>query len=114
MGLAAHCAHHLVPVRRARRGRAAARRAALRGDAARGDARICLGCVPLHAVRVELEYERPDPAGDPDLGLLALELVLGARSALCALRLDEVRRAPAVASLGDIPRTEAEADAPVR
>src|SRR5439155_2095983 len=55
-----------------------------------------------------------DPARDPDLGLLALDLHVGPWGAVCALRVDEVRRPAAVASLGDIPRAQAEANAAVR
>ena len=79
--------------------RARARRAALRRPAPRGDARVRLGGVPVHALRVELEHERRDHARLPDLGLLARLLGLGARSRGRARGLDEVRRAPAGAAL---------------
>ena len=43
------------------------------------DARVRLGRVAVHAVRVELEHERPDPARAADLGLLLRELAACAR-----------------------------------
>ena len=50
------------------------------GPATGGHARVRLGGLPVHAVRLELEHERRDHAGVPDLGLLALDLALGARA----------------------------------
>ena len=44
------------------------------GHAARGDARVRLGRLPVHAVRLELEHERRAAAALPDLGLLARQL----------------------------------------
>ena len=44
---------------------------ALRRQPAGGDARVRLGRLPVHAVRLELEHERRDHARVPDLGLLA-------------------------------------------
>ena len=41
------------------------------GHAAGGDARLRLGRLPVHAVRLELEHERRAAAAVPDLGLLA-------------------------------------------
>ena len=53
----------------------------LGGAATRRHARVRLGGVAVHAVRLELEHERPDPAGAADLGLLLRELACGARRA---------------------------------
>ena len=49
------------------------------GQPARRDPRLRLGCVPVHAVRLDVEHERRDHARLPDLGILALYLALGAR-----------------------------------
>ena len=62
---------HLDRVRPALHARARARRAALRRQPAGGDARVRVGGLPVHAVRLELEHERRDHARVPDLGLLA-------------------------------------------
>src|SRR5262249_58150870 len=59
--------------------RARPRRAAPRRPSTRGDARLRLGGVALHAVRLELEYERLDPAGPAHLGLLLRDVAGGAR-----------------------------------
>ena len=60
-----------APVRQPDADRARARRLALRAGSARGDAAVCLGRVPVHAVRVELERERRPPAVPARLRLLA-------------------------------------------
>ena len=56
-----------------------ARRAALRRPAAGRRARVRLGGVSVHAVRLELEHERRDHAVLPRLGLLARLVTGGAR-----------------------------------
>ena len=76
---AAGRALHVDRVGSPRRRRARPRRPPLRRDAARGDARVRLGRLSVHAVHVELEHERRDPARVPDLGLLARDLAVGAR-----------------------------------
>ncbi len=62
VGQAAGRALHVDRVRPPLHARARARRLALRRAVARGRARVRLGGVPVHAVRVELEHERRDPA----------------------------------------------------
>ena len=70
-----------------------------------GDARVRLGRVPVHAVRLELEHERRDHARVPDLGLLARAARRSARGAFAALAgLDEVRGAARRAALADLSR----------
>ena len=59
---AARRALHVDRLRPRLHARARARRPALRRTAACGDARVRLGCVPVHAVRRELELERRHPA----------------------------------------------------
>ena len=49
--------------------RARARRPSVRRASTRGGARVRLGRVAVHAVRVELEHQRRDRAGVPDLGV---------------------------------------------
>ncbi len=49
---------------------------ALRRRPAGGDTRLRLGCLPVHPVRVELEHERRDHAGVPDLRLLARDVAV--------------------------------------
>ena len=73
------------------------------GSAARRDARVRVGGVSLHALRVELEHERRDHARVPDLGFLARVVRLGARRGGRARGLDEVRRAAAGAALALVP-----------
>ena len=84
--------------------RARARRAAVRRPAPGGDARVRLGGLPLHPVRRELELERRDPAGAPDLRLLASVVALGARKLRRPCLVDEVRAARRRAAVGDVPR----------
>ena len=78
-----------------------AARASLRRAHARGDARLRVGGLPLHAVRLELELERRDHARASRSGASSSSprrRRAGSSSALG--RLDEVRRAPAPAALG--------------
>ena len=58
------------------------------GSAAGGDARVRVGGLPVHAVRLELEHERRDPAGVPDPRALARR-----RSPVGARRSRRARRA---------------------
>ena len=69
----------LAPLRRTLPRRPRARRASLRRQPPRRDARLRLGRVSVHALRLELEHERRDHAGVPDLRLLARLVRLGAR-----------------------------------
>ena len=89
---------HVDRVRSALPARARARRAALRRQPARGDARVRLGRVPVHAVRLELEHERRDPARVADLGLLAASSPW-ARGGFAALAAGRSSRALVVAPL---------------
>ena len=73
------------------------------GQPARGDARLRLGCVPVHAVRLDVEHERRDHARLPDLGLLVVHLRLGAGGVRRAGVVDEVRSAAGRAAVGDLP-----------
>src|SRR5262249_49177266 len=84
---------------RARPGRAAPRR-----PSTRGDARLRLGGVAVHAVRLELEYERLDPAGPAHLGLLLRDVAGCARHLHGPLVVDEVRVADRAAPLVRVPR----------
>ena len=102
----------LGPPRAGRAGaaRAAARRAEGRA-ATRGDARVRVGGVAVHAVRVELEHERPDPAGAADLGLLLREHARPARRLPRVRLVGEVRAAAARPALERLPRHAAPAAA---
>ncbi len=62
LGHAAGGAHHRRRVRPALHPRALAHRPALRRNPARGDARVRMGGVSVHAVRLQLEHERCDHA----------------------------------------------------
>ena len=70
-----------LALRRALPDRARARRPSVRRQPAGRDARVRLGRVPVHALRLELEHERRDHARVPDLRLLARVLPVGARRA---------------------------------
>ena len=63
------------------------------------DARVRVGGVPLHPLRIELEHERRDHAGVPDLGLLARLVRLGSWRLRRAGGVDEVRSPAARAAL---------------
>ena len=89
----------LAPVRRDLHPRPRARGQALRRPAPRRDARVRLGGVPVHPLRVQLEHERRDHAGLPDLGVLARVVRLGARCRGRAGGMDEVRGLAARAAL---------------
>ena len=66
---------------------------ALRRRSAGGDARVRLGGVAVLAVRVELEHERHDPAGAPDLRLLLPQLAVAPRRLRrCSARSSSSRR----------------------
>ena len=66
---------------------------ALRRATARRDARVRLGGVSVHAVRVELEHERRDPARVPRAGASGSRRRRGRAAAFARARgLDEVRR----------------------
>ena len=78
VGRALGRARDLAPLRRALPRRPRARRAALRRQPPRRDARLRVGRVPVHALRLELEHERRDHARVPDLRLLARLVRLGA------------------------------------
>ena len=79
MGLPARRPLHVAPLGRARPDRAWGCSASASGAAPRGDARLRVGRLPLHAVRLELELERRDHAGVPDLGARLRHLGAGAR-----------------------------------
>ncbi len=85
--------------------RARARRVALRPGASGGDAFLCLGRVPVHAVRVELERERRPPAVPARLRLLARDVGARARSVRRPGLLGQVRLAAAGARCGPRIRT---------
>ena len=85
VGRPARGALHVDPWDVALHARARARRAAVRRQPARRDARVRVGRVPVHAVRLELEHERRDPAGVPDLGLLARDVAAGRAASSAAL-----------------------------
>ena len=70
-------APELDPLRPALPAGPGARRPALRRHPAGRDARLRLGRLPVHAVRLELEHERRPAAALPDLGLLAGDLSVG-------------------------------------
>src|SRR5207248_6304849 len=66
-------------------------------------ARVRLGRLAVHPVRIELEHERRVAAALPDLGLLAGDLRVRPGRLLGARRLDEVRAAPGCAAVGLVP-----------
>ena len=107
VGLPARRALHVAPVGRARaRSGLGARRLPLRRATARGDARVRVGGLPVHAVRLELELERRDHARAPDLGA-RLRHRRRPRAALFVgpRRLDEVRLASCSSRSGRRTRT---------
>ena len=114
VGLAPSGARHVDRLRPAGRPRAPPHRCALRRAASRRPARVRLGRVPVHRVHAEREHERRDHAGLPPRGLLAPHLGLGARRVRRTRRLDEVRRAPRRAAVGDVPRLRPSTAAPLR
>ena len=81
-----------------------ARRLTLRRSLARCSARVRVGSVPVHPVRLHVEHERRDRAGLSHLRLLAGHLAVGARDLGRALRLDEVRDPHRRAALADLSR----------
>src|SRR4029079_9442139 len=99
---------HVHRLRSAHDARSLPRRAALRGSAARLSARVRLGGVSVHAVRLELEYERCAHAVLPRLGLLARLETGGPWRLRGALGLDEVRFAARRPALAHVPGAAAE------
>ena len=93
---------------RARSHRPRPSRAALRREAPRRDARLRLGRLPVHPVRLELELERRDHARAAHLGARARDLGAGQRSVRRARGMDEVRGAAARARSGRPIRTGAD------
>ena len=71
VGQAAGRASHVDHLRRALRARPGARRLTLRRPLARCSARVRVGSVPVHPVRLDVEHERRDRAGLSHLRLLA-------------------------------------------
>ena len=114
VGRPARGALRLDRLRPALPARARAGRPALRRHAAGGDARLRLGRVSVHAVRLELEHERRAAAAVSDLGLLARQLARRPRRVHRALGLDEVRATAARAALGLVSGTSPAADARLR
>ena len=97
-------ARDLDPVGPALPGRPRARRAAVRRERARGGARVRLGHVAVHAVRLELEHERRDPAGAARSGASTSRRRQFARGAFVALSVvGQVRAAAAAAALDRVP-----------
>ena len=103
LGQAARGARDGARLRPARAPWPGAARTPLRRGAPRRHAPVRVGRVPVHAVRVELEHERRDHARVPDLRLLARHVRVRARRVPRPGGVDEVRRAPARASVGLIP-----------
>ena len=96
-------AFHLHSLRPARARRDGPRRETLWRHPARRHARVRVGGLPLHPVRLELELERRAHARAPDLGVLAPEQGSRPRVLPGARFLDEIRLAPAPAALGLVP-----------
>ncbi len=99
LGLAPGGTRNLHPLGLVVSRRALARRPALRRVDACGDARLCVGGLAVLAVRVELEHERHDPAGAPDLRLLLPELAGASRRVRDARRPREVLAARPASAL---------------
>ena len=87
--------------------RARARRLALRPRPARCHAAVCVGRVPVHAVRVELERERRAPAVPARVRLLARDVRARARPVRRPGLLGQVRRAAPGSALGLVSRRSA-------
>src|SRR5581483_10609621 len=99
---------HVDRLRPAVHGRPRSGRLEVRPRSTGGDARVRVGGLSVHPVRVELEHERRDHARVPDLRLLARHLPVGARHPGRAGVLDEVRRAPGRSAVGDLSRGPAQ------
>ena len=77
VGRPARLALHRDRVRPPLRARAGARGPAVRRQPAGDHARVRLGGLPVHPVRLDVEHERRDHAGLPDLGFLVVYVRLG-------------------------------------
>ena len=100
VGRPAGGALHVPPLGRAGASRHGAARPAVRRAASGGDPGFCLGGVPVHPVRLELELERRDHARIPHLGPRLRDVTSGARALRRPGGVDEVRSVPALPAVG--------------